>query len=283
VRTEKEMMQLILSVAEHDERVRAVAMNGSRVNANAPKDHFQDYDIVYVVTELDSFLSDNSWVDIFGERMIMQTPDAMALFPSEQRDRFAYLMLFTDGNRIDLTLISAAEAKTYAHEDSLTVILLDKDNHMPKLPAPTDKDYWIKPPSEAYFSDCCNEFWWVAPYVAKGLWRGEITYAKSHLDDVLRRMLLIMLEWHVGIQTNFSVSAGKCGKYLKNYLPEESWKAFLSIYTDSSDEATWEALFTACNLFRFTAVAVAAHFTYTYPHDDDLRVTAYLKQIKAGK
>ena len=48
MRTETEMMELILSVAKEDERIRAVYMNGSRTNPNAPKDLFQDYDIVSV-------------------------------------------------------------------------------------------------------------------------------------------------------------------------------------------------------------------------------------------
>ena len=38
MRSEKEMMELILRVAEKDQRVRAVAMNGSRTNSNVPKD-----------------------------------------------------------------------------------------------------------------------------------------------------------------------------------------------------------------------------------------------------
>lgn len=55
MRTEREMTALILGVAERDARVRAVFMNGSRANPNAPRDIFQDYDIVYVVEETASF------------------------------------------------------------------------------------------------------------------------------------------------------------------------------------------------------------------------------------
>ena len=55
MRTEREMTALILGVAEQDARVRAVFMNDSRANPNAPRDIFQDYDIVYVVEETASF------------------------------------------------------------------------------------------------------------------------------------------------------------------------------------------------------------------------------------
>lgn len=51
MRTEQEMLNLILSIAKNDERIHAVYMNGSRTNPNADKDIFQDYDIAYVVDE----------------------------------------------------------------------------------------------------------------------------------------------------------------------------------------------------------------------------------------
>ena len=56
MRSEEEMMHLILQVAKDDERVRAVYLNGSRTNHNAPKDRFQDYDVVYVVTDTKPFM-----------------------------------------------------------------------------------------------------------------------------------------------------------------------------------------------------------------------------------
>jgi hypothetical protein len=55
MRSEREMLDLILSFAwEHDE-VRAVVMNGSRVNPNAKRDPFQDYDVVYFVRSVEPF------------------------------------------------------------------------------------------------------------------------------------------------------------------------------------------------------------------------------------
>ncbi|GEQ23471.1 hypothetical protein CBU02nite_39770 [Clostridium butyricum] len=67
MRTEKEMYSLILNVAQNDERIRAVFMNGSRTNPNAIKDIFQDYDIVYVVEETKSFREQKNWIDQFGK------------------------------------------------------------------------------------------------------------------------------------------------------------------------------------------------------------------------
>src|SRR5258708_38111157 len=42
MRNEEEMITLILNIAKNDERIRAVLLNGSRVNPNIKKDRFQD-------------------------------------------------------------------------------------------------------------------------------------------------------------------------------------------------------------------------------------------------
>src|SRR5512143_1224949 len=104
MRSEREMLDLIINTARNDERVRAVIMNGSRVNPHAPKDFFQDYDVVYLVTEKESFLAAPTWIKVFGELMILQLPDEMSDPPPESKDHYAYLMQFADGNRIDLSL-----------------------------------------------------------------------------------------------------------------------------------------------------------------------------------
>lgn len=275
MRSEKEMMELILRVAERDERVRAVAMNGSRTNSNAPKDTLRDYDMVYLVSDVQSFLFNPDWVNVFGKRIIMQTPEDMVMFPPELGGRFTYLMLFEDGNRLDLMLVPIEEKEKYCLEDGLTVILLDKDGNMPKLSEPTDKDYWVKKPSAEFFADCCNEFWWVSTYVAKGLWRQEILYAYAHLNGV-REMLLTMLEWKVGIETNFSLSVGKNRKYLKSYLNNAMWERLMKTYPTGDYEQVWHALFETTGLFEQVAIEVASNLEYQYPSKDANKVKQYL-------
>ncbi|SCW83888.1 aminoglycoside 6-adenylyltransferase [Paenibacillus tianmuensis] len=280
MRSEQEMMKLILDIARNDERIRAVGMNGSRTNPNAPKDSFQDYDIVYIVYDLPSFIEDTQWIDRFSSRIIMQKPEEMKLIPPELDGKFPYLMLFTDGNRIDLTLCPFEQKDNWNSDDKLAVVLLDKDNCLPNLPAPTDEDYWVKRPSAKLFADCCNEFWWVSTYVAKGLWRHEMLYAQDHLNTAVRPMLIQMLEWQVGIQTDFSISTGKNGKYLEMYLSTESWHELLSTFPNATYEGAWQALFAMGDLFRRTAQDVANRLNYEYPLEDDQRVTAYLRHVR---
>lgn len=280
MRSEQEILELIIDTAKTDDRVRAVIMNGSRVNPNARQDIFQDFDVVYFVTDVDSFTDDHTWINRFGEIIILQMPEAMGDPPAANNGSFAYLMQFTDGNRIDLTLFPV-DRFHQRKRDSLSLLLLDKDNIFEPFPPASDSDYLPKPPTAATFFDCCNEFWWVCPYVAKGLWREEIIYAKHMLDQVIRAQLIKMLIWHVGVKTGFLCNPGYLGKHLKQYLEPELWAMLEKTYSDAGHENTWNALFTMCELFRVTANLVAKHFDFDYPHRDDEKVTAHLKHVRS--
>ena len=278
MRSEQEMLDLILRTAQNDDRIRAVIQNGSRANPNAPRDFFQDFDIVYLVTDVASFKQDPNWINCFGELMILQLPDDMADPPPEDRLHYAYLMQFADGNRIDLSLFPVQKLDQL-ERDSLSILLLDKDGIVEPFPPSNEGDYLPKPPTAKAFADCWNEFWWVCPYVAKGLWREEIIYAKQMLDQAVRDQLMKMLVWYIGIKTQFASNPGKLGKHFKQHLEPDLWNLLLETYTDADYDHTWEAMEKMCQLFRITSRAVADHFGFEYPYEDE-KVTAHLKHVR---
>lgn len=280
MRSESEMLELILEVARRDERIRAVIMQGSRANPNAPRDFFQDFDVIYFTTDIAPFKNNYGWIRQFGELMIMQEPeDVDDPFPNRDGG-FGYLMQFMDGNCIDLGIYPLNKVDDLI-QDSLTVPLLDKDGRIGALPPASEDLYLPKPPTAKAFQDCCNEFWWCCPYVAKGLWREEILYARYLLDPVVRDELMKMLKWYIGLQTGFSINPGKLGKYYQRYLTPELWDLLLKTYTDASYEHTWDALFAMGDLFRRVAIPVAEHYGFDYPHHDDLRVSAHLEHVRS--
>lgn len=226
MRTEKEMYDLILNIANNDERIRAVYLNGSRTNPNVPKDIFQDYDVVYVVTETLPFIEDKEWIKRFGEILYMQYPDEHPDYPSDKENFYGWLMQFTEGNRIDLHVETIGHAQENIMNDSLCKLLLDKDNCLPEILPSSDKNYWIHKPTLEQYQCACNEFWWCLNSVAKGLWREEIPYVQDMLNFVVRKQLEKMLSWKVGVMTNFSVSAGKSAKYMYKWLSEQEWKKY---------------------------------------------------------
>ena len=280
MRTEQEMYDLILGFAKADDRVRAVFLNGSRANPNAPKDNYQDFDIVYVVDRFEEFKADWSWLDVFGKRLIMQTPEIMR-DPSGD-GHFNWMMLFSDGNRLDLTLIPLSRPDLIG-TDSQTVVLLDKDGILPEFPPASDRDYLPWKPSELYYTSCCNNFFWCMQNVAKGIARDELPYAMLMYHTVVREELHDMLSWYIGCKTDFQVSPGKMGKYFKNYLPKDLYQNYEKTYSNGQPEHFWQAVETACELFRRAAKAVGADLGYAYNQQDDDGIMEYLRMVRAGE
>ncbi len=283
MRSEKEMMELILKVAMSDSRIRAVYMNGSRANPAAPKDIYQDYDIVYVVTETTSFLNDKNWLSLFGETLIIQEPDNhdFGWATNDNSRRYVWLMLFNDFNRIDLTIEIKEEAKKNYIADKLTIPLVDKDHLFPVISPPSDEAYHVKRPTLNHYRGCCNEFWWCLNNVAKGIARDELPYAMWMFNNAVRDMLVRMLGWKVGIDTNFTISAGKHGKYLKKYLPENMYEVYMKTYVGSDSNRFWEAILVACTLFHDVAMLVADDCGFSYNQNDENGMIKYLNKVKS--
>lgn len=283
MRTEKEMFDLIFNVANNDNRIRAVYINGSRANPNVKKDIFQDYDIVYVVTETASFIKHEGWTIVFGEPIIFQEPDKLDKMQGRDVDfenGYTYLMQFTDGNRIDLHIQTKATMIKEYGTDKLTIPLLDKDNCLPQIPPPSDEDYWAQKPTYGQYFSSCNNFWWVAPYCAKGLWREEILFTIEVLNSYVRQELLTMLSWQVGIDTEFKVSIGKAKKHLKDYIDADLWTRLMSTFNMSDYDSSWNALITTCKLFEEIAPNVGEAFDYDYNYEEAKRSFEFIKHIK---
>ena len=277
-RTPEEMMRLILSRAENDAHIRVVGMEGSRTNKNIPKDRFQDFDVTYFVDDPALYTKDDTWVNVFGERLIMQKPEDMELFPAVE-EGYSFLMFFTDYNKIDLTILPLTAFEDYLNGDGLREILLDKDGRVEEKPTPTDEEYHIQKPGARSFDDCCNEFWNITTYVVKGLCRRELLFAIDLLA-MMRNELLRMLSWQVGSAYGFTFSVGKNYKFIDQYLPAEQWQALLSTYRTDSVENIWRSLFTCHELFRDAAKNFAAKYGYTYP-DYDENVSRYARDMYA--
>ena len=280
MRSEKQMMDLILDIANNDDRIRAVYMNGSRTNANVPKDIFQDYDIMYVVTETKSFREDKKWIDCFGERLYMQYPDDGVFSRSDKENCYGWLIQFADGNRLDLHVETISNMNNNILSDKLCLILLDKDNILPKIPKATDEGYWINRPIDQEFQWTCNEFWWCFNNVAKGLWRKEILYVMDMINFYIRPMLIRLLEWKAGMDNHFSVSAGKSGKYLYRWLSEDTWGKLLQTYPKGNIEDIWDSVFIMCELFDNIAKGLSIDFNYKYDTEEANNSFRFLKDIK---
>ena len=267
MRTEIGMLDLILQTAKTIQ-VEAVALSGSRANPKAPKDEFQDYDVVYVVDDLDNLTSDLSWLDQFGKRIIEQE---VAL-----NHRRLYLILFEDGNRIDLTLCSKEYIKEWVDSEADYTVLKDDKGLFESYP-PSPKRYWTNPASETDFEKSCNEFWWVSAYVVKGICRNQIIYAIDHLYGICQQEFLKILAWQVASDKG-TVNVGKNYKYLFNYLPAEKEKDFSNLLDFSSLDKITQSLFATMQLFHQEAQNLAQKMGFDYDKEVAEKMMIYAEE-----
>ena len=253
MRTEPEILDLIFQTAKVLQ-VEAVAMSGSRTNPKAPKDEFQDYDVIYVVDDLDNLTSDLSWLDQFGTRIIEQH--------NVLGNRRLYLMLFEDGNRIDLTLCPTEYIQEWVDSEADYTVLQDKKGlFVPYFPSP--QRYWTSLASETDFEKACNEFWWVSAYVVKGICRKQLLYATDHLYGICQQEFLKVLAWQVAADKG-TIDIGKNYKYLFNYLPAEKEKEFSNLLDFSNLEKLTQSLFSTMQFFHQEAQAFSLKTGFHY-------------------
>jgi aminoglycoside 6-adenylyltransferase len=276
MRTENEVFKQILDFASSEDRVRAVMLNGSRLNSNAPKDILQDYDVVFFITDIDkeNFKLNPSWINRFGELVIMQQNDF-------EDGSYIFLMQFKDGVRIDLSFRDINKIEELAREDTLSKIILDKDNLNLQLPRPNDSIHYVKKPEKQEFEKTLNEAWWIQTYVAKAICRDELPLAKYMFDVVLIDCIRKLLSWQIGEAHSWSINVGKCGKWLKRFLPEDNYNEFITLYPTIDYEEMWQALFKAGKFIQKIGEELAVNLGYDYPSQDTLNVTQYLQKIKA--
>ena len=253
MRTEAEMLDVILKTAE-TLQVEAVAMSGSRTNQKTSKDEFQDYDVVYVVENLDELITDLSWLDQFGKRIIEQEVGL--------GQRRLYLMLFEDSNRIDLTLCPKEHIKEWVDSEAGFTVLEDPE-HLFEPYSQNIERYWTSPATETNFVKSCNEFWWVSAYVVKGICRNQLIYATDHLYGICQQEVLKVLAWQVASDGG-AVDIGKNYKNLFNYLPAEKEKEFSNLLDFSSLDKITQSLFATMELFHQEAQSLAKKMGFDY-------------------
>lgn len=277
----------LIQWAESRETVRAMLLTSTRAVPNATVDMFSDYDVILIVEDIRPFYEDRRWLANFGEVLVVYW-DPIHSDPEHGDEITANVTQYADGLKIDFTLWPVEYFQKIVHAPSLQAeldagyrVLLDKDHLTDEMKPPAYQAYIPTPPTNDVYQLLINDFFTDAPYMAKCLLRGELLPARWCLDyDMKHVHLRPMLEWHVGVESNWSVPTGSLGKGLKKQLPPEIWAQLEDTYAGASTRENWEALFRTMALFRRVAMDVGAGLGYAYPMELDQRVTAFVEKMQ---
>ena len=279
MRTEKEVLAQFDRWVQGNDLIRAAILTSSRVNPERETDFLSDYDIALYVADLEPFRKDDQWLGAFGPIMV-RWPHKPRPMPGETA--ITRLVLFRDGVRIDFGITDESEIAPDAYDDGYRV-LLDKDNLTAGLSKPTFSKYLISKPSREEYDTLVQEFWWNATYVPKHLWRDELPFAASAGQGIRDEYLQTIIDWYIGLQHNWSVNTGLCGRWFKRYLDKETWAEYTSTFAGADIEENWKAFFMAVALFRKLAKIVGSSLGYEYPAQLDREMTDYYSRVRATK
>jgi len=262
--TKRDMAREVTEWARENDNVRAVILTSSRANPDASVDELSDYDIDLIIRDREPFSDPDEWMPIFGQTMVRHPKWTM--------------VYYLDGARIDWSLSTLEEFENWK-EDTLFAyeVLLDKDGLTGDLKPPRRTLYDTQPPKESEYIEVIYRFWFMTTYVAKGLYRDELFYAKI---DLHQSSLSKVLCWYVGMKTDWKTNPGTMGRWLKKHLDPDVWSEVELTFAGADLEDNWRAMFKMAELFGKLASGVGTHLGFTYPIEVDRNVTEYLSRIR---
>lgn len=268
----EQLLEKVIKLAKDNIHIRVLEMNGSRVNPNIEPDDYQDFDMVFYVDNYLSFIQDESWLNVFGKPLLTQTTKGQR--DGDANQSFIYMMQFENGTRLDLSICDVQYILN-EERDSLSKILIDKDNYQLE-DYQNESSYYIQAITEKEFKYSCNEFYWLIPYVAKGIKRKQYFYAHNHLE-LIRKELELMLDWWIGDHQGFHQSLGKAKSRYKDLLDKDIYQQYIRTYTNLEEKNLWQALEQALNLYHYLALYLSEKYKYPYQKDFKDKVFKFIK------
>ena len=274
---EKKVIRKLKNWALSIDNIRALILTSSRADPLSSPDLLSDYDVEVFVNDTDYFIDNDDWLKDFGP-IIVRWPSTPR--PTFDKDWITQLVLFSNNVRIDFQITSLGPGKSQNLSSGYSVIV-DKDNLTADLPLPTYPYRKIAKPTAEEFDSRMVAFWWDILYVAKGLCRQELNYAKYILDGTIRfEKLQPVLKWYIGIQNDWNVNTGWQGRWFHKYLDKEIWQLYEKTFADADLKNNWKAMYATIELFRTVSRKVASSLGFTYPEDTDRKVTEYIEMVE---
>ena len=283
MRSETEITENVLNVAEKDEAVRAVIRTDL-----LPKRKYGYYNFYFVVNDTEKYDSD-IFENCFGERIMLYRGDKNypELFPNNTK---AHLMVFRDGTTIAITIMDKdAFLERYNGEKNRENVwigdtyqkILDKDGMLPEIERLDEtQTYFAQKPSEEEFTGVCNEFWWVLKTFAEYTLRKELPSAMFYLNMAVRDLLHRMIKWYIYLQAGKPVDMGILDSNMEKLLSEEMFTMYKRTYPAADSDQMWEAFDAVVQLWHLTGRDVAGLCGYIYPEDTEKEMLRLISGLR---
>ncbi|OCS93550.1 aminoglycoside 6-adenylyltransferase [Caryophanon latum] len=268
------LLESLLASVQQNTNIRMVVLKAEQIVAEQQDGTAYALDVAFAAQHVEKLQHDDVWQQQFVTQLTAHMPQNLMLFPPSEQ-HFSYLLLFDDGNRIAIELLSKEDMEQLLQLDEQEMqVLLDKD----QLAANVQLDA-VEPPSIEVFNECCSSFWWGATYVVKSLAKQEFLPAAEHFQQLVRKSLLQMITWQAASEHQFTIHIGKHYRQLPQYLSRARYEQLLATYNIATEQRLLDVLTDIQVLFREATMAVGAYCQFAYP-PYDVQVSQLLATMK---
>jgi aminoglycoside 6-adenylyltransferase len=261
----KDILDKLVLFADESELIQAMILFGSRARVRNVADEYSDYDIIFLVNDIDYFLNTDEWLKQI-EKCYISFQEPTAAGGQECR------VFFRDAMDMDFLFYNAKDSKRLAADNALKsffsrgyTILVDKIDFKSEIEhnKPFDESKVIF--SEKEFINLANTFWFHTIWSMKKILRGEIWSAKCCVDGYMKDLLRQMLEGYTKAINGIDFDVWHDGRFFDTWVDKEIRKQLKTAYGTYDAVDILRAMNVTIHIFGEVARKTAAILDYDYP------------------
>lgn len=262
------IMERLVSYANESEMIQAMILFGSRAREKNVADKYSDYDIIFLVKDVDYFLNQDQWLNQIN-RYYISFLEPTAANGQERR------VFFSDAMDMDFLFYDVSESESLASDPTIQTffsrgykILVDKmdfkgamERNKPSEPTEEIKSVI----TEKEFINLANTFWFHSIWSVKKILRGEIWSAKGCVDGYMKDLLRQMLESYSKAMNNKDFDVWHDGRFFDSWVDENIRKQLKTAYGAYDAEDILRALKNTIHIFSDVSSRTSAFLGYDNP------------------
>lgn len=273
------IMEKMVSYAIHSELIQVMLLFGSRARVKNIADKYSDYDIIFLVKDVDYFLNTDQWLNQI-EKYYISFQEPTAAYGQERR------VFFGDARDVDFLFYDVRESESLVADSTIQAflsrgykILVDKIDFKGVLERNKSFEEIEMIFSEKEFINLANTFWFHSVWSVKKLLRGEIWSAKSCVDGYMKDLLRQMLEWYSKAVNSKEFDVWHDGRFLDRWVDENIKKQLKTAYGTYDAVDILRAMTNTMRIFSEVSSKTAAILNFDYSKDAETYAVEQIEKL----
>ena len=261
------IMKKLMLFANKSQLIQAMILFGSRVRDKNVADKYSDYDIIFLVNDVDYFLNTDYWLNHI-DKFYISFQEPTAACGQERR------VLFGDAMDMDFLFYDVKKSEQLAADSTIQAffsrgykILIDKIGFERVIERNKPFEELKTILSEKEFTNLSNAFWFHTIWSVKKILRGETWSAKSCVDGYMKNLLRQMIECYSKAFYSENFDVWHDGRFFDNWVDENIKKQLKTAYGTYDAADILRAMTNTMSIFSGVSRKTAVMLGYTYPEE----------------